>query len=247
MIVNAIGNNTGLGSIRQLIHIGIIRIQHSNALFFQIGEQLFLRFEVMLDRTVKIQMVIGQVTEHSDIKIHALHTSQLQTVRADLQSNRLHAMLHHILHRFMNQYSIRRCQRRRQSHLSIADGYRSNIATGRKMGIFIPNNAGDGALPVCSGNTEHLHFTAWMPIKHGRHPIQCAIDIFHLNIGYPFFHIVYRLGMHDAFYTLFNDIINKFMPVMHHALHAEIHIIRLGAAGIDALADSQPANPRPVP
>ena len=75
--------------------------------------------------------------------------------------------------------------------------------------------------------------------------------------------------MHDAFYTLFNDIINKFMPVMHHALHAEIHIIRLGAAGIDAqpcnfnlrgifkhlrqlhktppLADSQPANPRPAP
>ena len=68
------------------------------------------------------------------------------------------------------------------------------------MGIYIPNNAGDGALPVCSGNTEHLHFTAWMPIKHGRHPVSYThlislsfiVYISTINKGIAFFYVTHK-------------------------------------------------------
>ncbi len=85
--------------IRAVVHVQHCQTRVANSLFlrgFQAGEQFCFGFPVRLIRPMVVEMFVGDIGDHADVKLAVCHPVLLKTMRGGLQhhvgqASRLHA------------------------------------------------------------------------------------------------------------------------------------------------------------
>ncbi len=139
-------------------------------------EQRRLGREVLLDRSMEIEVVLAEVGEDDDGEVHAVHPVLDHGVGADLHGHRVEPLPGQL-----GQVGLKFGGRRRGSHAGKGPDHRGQPAGGLEDRA---EEVGGGRLAVGSGHADDRHAPGRVAIQSGGHLGHAGADLVDLHLGH---------------------------------------------------------------